>query len=142
MKLVTVKTFDNYFSANITLTKLHAAGIECYLKDEYTVTIDPILTNAIGGIKLVVKEEDEAEVKKLLEEYDKEYMKSACCPRCGTNSFTNIAKPGVTNFITAIVTWFFSSYAVAPHYVYQCGNCGYESEHLPETFKEHSYNPN
>ncbi len=29
-------------------------GINCWLKDENTVTIDPILTNAIGGIKLMV----------------------------------------------------------------------------------------
>ena len=60
MKLVTLRSFDNYFTANITLTKLHADGIECYLKDENTVTIDPMLSNAIGGIKLVVKNEDEA----------------------------------------------------------------------------------
>ena len=59
MDLVILKTFDSYFLANITLTKLHAAGIECYLQDEFTVTIDPILSNAIGGIKLVVKKEGE-----------------------------------------------------------------------------------
>ena len=58
MNLVTVKTFDSYFSANIILTKLHSEGVECYLKDEYTVTLDPILSNAIGGIKLVVKAAD------------------------------------------------------------------------------------
>ena len=142
MQLVTVKTFDNYFSANITLTRLHAEGIECYLKDEYSVTIDPILTNAIGGIKLVVKTQDEAEVIKLLAAYDAEYMKAACCPKCGSCNFTYIAKPGVTNFITAILTWLFASFAVAPHQVYQCGECGYENERLPEIFSEHSYNPN
>ena len=60
-----VKTFDNYFNANIILTKLQAAGIECYLQDEFTVTIDPILSNAIGGIKLVVKKEDGAETLRL-----------------------------------------------------------------------------
>ena len=132
MELITVKTFDNYFSANILLTRLQAEGIECYLKDENTVTIDPILTNAIGGIKLVVKNDDAARVKKLLGAYQLEYLLSATCPQCGSNSFTYIAKPGVTNFVTAIFTWLFSSYAVAPDYVYQCGNCGYETENLPE----------
>ncbi|MBC7890282.1 MAG: hypothetical protein H7Z13_20595 [Ferruginibacter sp.] len=133
MNLVTVITFDNYFLANIILTKLHAAGMECYLKDEYTVTIDPIISNAIGGIKLVVKKEDEATVVQLLKQYDEEYMQSATCPKCGSNSFTYITKPGATNYLTAIFTWIFSSYAVAPEYVYQCGKCGYESERLPET---------
>jgi hypothetical protein len=58
MELVTIQSFDNFFSANIQLTRLRAVGIECYLKDEYTVTIDPLLSNAIGGIKLVVRKTD------------------------------------------------------------------------------------
>lgn len=142
MDLVTIRTFDNYFLANITLTKLHSAGVECYLKDEYTVTIDPILSNAIGGIKLVVKKEDEATTIQLLKEYDAEYMKSASCPKCGSNNFTYITKPGATNYLTAIFTWIFSSYAVAPDYVYQCGQCGFESESLPEEVMQEPFSEN
>jgi hypothetical protein len=133
MDLVTVKTFDNYFSANITLTRLQAQGIECYLKDENTVTIDPMLSNAIGGIKLVVKSEAAASVKKILDGYQLEYLLSATCPNCGSNSFTYVAKQDAANFVTAIFTWMFSSYAVAPNYVYRCGNCDYESETLPDS---------
>lgn len=132
MELVTVKTFDNYFSANIILTRLQASGVVCFLKDENTVTIDPILCNAIGGIKLVVAKSDEAATIKLLRAYHIEYLLSATCPMCGSNSFTHIAKPAAANFFTAIITWLFSSYAVAPEYVYQCGNCNYECENLPD----------
>ena len=57
MELITIRTFNNYFSANILLTKLRDAGIQCYLKDEYTVTMDPLLTNAVGGIKLVINKD-------------------------------------------------------------------------------------
>lgn len=130
MELVVVKTFDNYFLANITLTRLHAAGVECYLKDEYTVTIDPILTNAIGGIKLVVKKKDARAVSSILQQYDKEYLQSAVCPNCGSAGIAYVARPGVANYLTAILTWLFASYAIAPDYVYQCGNCGYENERL------------
>jgi len=132
MELVTVKTFDNYFSANIILTRLQDAGVECYLKDEHTVTIDPLLTNAIGGIKLVVKKEDEQQVLRILADYHREYMQSATCPKCGSNSFAQITKKEAGNYITAILTWLFSSYAMAPKYVYQCGKCGFESETLPD----------
>jgi DNA-directed RNA polymerase subunit RPC12/RpoP len=132
MELVTVQTFDNYFSANIILTRLQSEGIECYLKDENTVTIDPILSNAIGGIKLVVKKEDQHVVTKRLRAYHIDYMLAATCPQCGSNSFLYVTKPSATNYVTAILTWLFSSYAVAPHYVYQCGNCGYECESLPD----------
>ena len=136
METVIIKTFDNYFSANIYLTKLQDGGIECYLKDEYTVTIDPILSNAIGGIKLVVRKEDAAEALQLVKQFDEDYIKSVKCPKCGAFDFANIAKPGVENFVTAILTWLFSSYAIAPNHVYQCGNCGYESETLPDSSAE------
>ena len=131
MDLVTVKTFDSYFLANIILGRLQSEGIECYLKDEATVTMDPILTNAIGGIKLVVKKENAAEVSSILKRYDEAYLNAATCPQCGAHQFSYIAKPGVTNFLTAIFTTLFGSYAVATDYVYQCGQCGYESERLP-----------
>ena len=132
MDLVTVKTFDNYFSANIILTRLHAEGVECYLKDETTITIDPILTNAIGGIKLVVKKENARYVKSILQRFEEEYINAATCPKCKAHDFTYLAKPGVTNFLTAILTTLFGSYAVAPEYVYQCGNCNFETERLPD----------
>ena len=132
MDLVTVKTFDNYFSANIILTRLHAEGVECYLKDETTITIDPILTNAIGGIKLVVKKENARFVRGILQRFEEEYTKAATCPKCKAHEFTYLAKPGVTNFLTAILTTLFGSYAVAPDYIYHCENCGYETERLPD----------
>jgi hypothetical protein len=142
MNLIIVKTFDNYFLANITLTKLHAAGIECYLQDEFTVTLDPILTNAIGGIKLVIKKEDEVIARLLLETYESEYMKAATCPTCGSHNFSYITKPGATNYLTVLFTWIFSSYAVAPEYVYHCEQCGFESERLPEKLSQDPINQN
>ena len=42
-----------------------------------------------------------------------------------------ISKPGAGNFITAILTWLFSSYAIAPDKIYQCQDCLYESQTLP-----------
>ena len=132
MKLVTVRTFENSFKANITLTKLEDAGIECFLKDDFTVTIDPILSNAVGGIKLQVKEEEAAEAFTILQRFDKEYMESVKCPKCGNATFTLINKPGPTNFITAILTWTFSSYAVAAEQVYHCSTCGYETKEMPQ----------
>jgi hypothetical protein len=53
---VILTTFDNYISAHIALGRLKDDFINCYLQDEYTITIDPLLSNAIGGIKLMVAE--------------------------------------------------------------------------------------
>jgi predicted RNA-binding Zn-ribbon protein involved in translation (DUF1610 family) len=132
MGLVTVRSFDNNFKANIALTRLESMGIECFFKDDFTVNIDPILSNAIGGIKIQVREEDAQEALKFLQQFDEEYLQSVKCPQCGKATFTLINKPGATNFITAILTWIFSSYAVATEQVYHCASCGFESKELPE----------
>ena len=132
MKMVTVKTFENYFSANILLTRLQDCGIVCFLKDEFTVTIDPILSNAIGGIKLQVREDQLTETMSILKSIDEEMRKTAVCPRCKKESLDYISKPSAGNIFTAIFTWLFSSYAVAPLQVYHCSSCGWESESLPQ----------
>ena len=51
---IEVHSYDNYLPASIMLQRLEEEGIKVYLKDEHTVTIDPILSNAIGGVKLMV----------------------------------------------------------------------------------------
>jgi DNA-directed RNA polymerase subunit RPC12/RpoP len=134
MSLVTIRTFQNYFSAHILLTRLKDAGIECFLKDEFTVTVDPILSNAIGGIKLVVIKEQEEEANKLLNEFDEAYRQTAVCPRCGSKSIELVPKQTTANRATAILTWLFGSYAISAKNVYQCSSCKYESESLPEAF--------
>lgn len=56
MKFVMLCSYDNYIPAHIALGRLTDSFITCYLQDEYSVTIDPFLSNAIGGIKLMVAE--------------------------------------------------------------------------------------
>ena len=138
MDLVILQTFDNYFTANIQLTRLRAAGIECYLKDEYVVTIDPFLSNAIGGIKLMVRKSEEYKIKRLLREMNLSSDTQLHCPNCSSRKFVLVPKRSTENILTAITTWLLSSYAVSAENVYQCIVCGYESETLPEA--ESSYN--
>ena len=54
MNFIQVRSYDNYIYAHIVLSMLQDAGINCHLKDEYTITIDPLLSPALGGIKLMV----------------------------------------------------------------------------------------
>ena len=56
MNYVVLRSFDNYIPAHIALGRLKEEYINCYLRDEYSATIGPFLSNAIGGIKLMVAE--------------------------------------------------------------------------------------
>lgn len=48
--------------------RLRDAGLECALADESTVQLNWIYSNAIGGIRLLVREEDSEEALRILDE--------------------------------------------------------------------------
>lgn len=58
MNFAILEVFSNYIDAHIVKGRLESAGIECWLKDEFVsaLIVDPVLTNALGGIKLMVAE--------------------------------------------------------------------------------------
>lgn len=70
MNYIQLRTFDNYIHANIQLGMLQNEGINCHLKDEYIITLDPFLSPAIGGMKLMVHETQAQRAMKLLEEIE------------------------------------------------------------------------
>ena len=57
-ELVTIKTFFYDHETLFYEPLLKSAGIDYLLKDQKTVAIDPLISNAIGGIKLQVKRSD------------------------------------------------------------------------------------
>jgi hypothetical protein len=116
------------------MTRLRSEGIDCYLRDEFTVTVDPVLSNAVGGIKLIVNNNQLEEANKLLQQFDEEYRQSAVCPRCGNRTIELVPKQTTANLATAVLTWLLGSYAISPKNIYQCSICNYESETLPEVF--------
>lgn len=66
MGFILLCSFDNYIPAHIALGRLKEEFINCYLQDEYSVTIDPFLSNAIGGIKLMVAETQAERARQIL----------------------------------------------------------------------------
>jgi hypothetical protein len=71
MDFVQLRSFDNYISAHISLTMLQDAGINCHLQDEHIITLDPFLSPALGGMKLMVYPTQAERAVELLEEVDR-----------------------------------------------------------------------
>lgn len=81
---IQIATFNNYLEANMTLGLLKANGVDCHFRDEYIVTIDPFLNNAVGGIKLLVAPYEEERARSLIKEAEAQYLEENIpCPRCG-----------------------------------------------------------
>ena len=71
MKLIAVRSYDDYISAHLMMGRLKEESITCFLKDEHSVTIGPFLSNIIGGIKLMVPESEFERALELLNQFEK-----------------------------------------------------------------------
>jgi metallophosphoesterase superfamily enzyme len=69
MKFIPLLAFNDYIEAHILLGRLQNEGINCWLQNENMVTVFPALTNAVGGIKLMVEESQEEKATELLRQF-------------------------------------------------------------------------
>lgn len=129
MDFIPVQSYSNYIDAHIIMGRLEEEGIHCWLKDENTVTIDPILTNAVGGIKLMVAKDQAERAGEILALLETNRKKKISCPGCGSHNIefvTTPRKPG--NWFSALLGFLVLSFAMPVEKVYHCFNCGQEFE--------------
>jgi len=54
MQFILLAIYHNYIEAHIALGMLEDNNINCHLVNEHTSSIDPVLSTANGGIRLMV----------------------------------------------------------------------------------------
>ena len=92
----TVATYATVGEAEAALSALDAAGIEAFVADENTISVDWMYSQAIGGVKVLVNEEDLDEAREVLastaepEEANPVTEAEVRCPRCGSNEFYRV----------------------------------------------------
>lgn len=101
--------------AHLLQMELDAHGIESMQDGEFTVAIDPILSHAIGGIRIKVEASDAEQAREVLEAFyrrRKEDIESLerTCPDCGAPDGDVIRKP----------FWFL----LPPWPKFECRSCG------------------
>lgn len=132
MDTVVIKSFDTTFSASILLGRLEHAGITGYLRDEYTVLVNPLLANAIGGVKLAVDVNDAEEAMRILDEFEDEELKEAICPVCKHQEFAVLFRPLDANIIVSLLSKLFSkSVPQQMEKIFRCAHCKYETDAMP-----------
>ena len=65
-ELVTVHNANWLHQALFVKTVLEGDGIDAYVPDEHTVSVDPALATALGGIRVMVRASDEARARDVL----------------------------------------------------------------------------
>jgi hypothetical protein len=119
-----LQTFTNYIDAHIIAGRLKDSGIICWLKDENSVTVNPVWTNALGGIKLMVAEDQLEESKKLLDEFDAERRAAMKCPKCRSSQIEYVSTPRkASNWLSSFFFFSLGSLALPLEKTWHCFSC-------------------
>ena len=126
----TIKTFDNPIDAHIIKTKLESEGIMCYITDENTIGLNPMLNIALGGVKLNVAAEDVAVALQIIEESDNQPIAdnqgtTISCPACNsTHILNNINdQKGFKAILASLLSLLTMSYPIYTKKSYLCKDC-------------------
>lgn len=147
-KIVVFETYYNPIEANIVKARLIDSGVQCFLSDENTITINPLYTQALGGVKLHLFERDVETAKSILQdenvhmalddavEYNDEVVSLVqeeksitACPVCGSSDIGYVqATKKRFGILTIIVSLLLMVYPFAVKKTHHCFGCGYEFE--------------
>jgi Putative prokaryotic signal transducing protein len=125
--LVTIQQFRDSADAWLAKSALESAGIFAFLRDENTVRVHWGWSNAVGGIRLQVRPEDEAAAEEVLSQPIQSAIESEGveyeqprCPYCQSLDidFESVnPKVGLASIIIAVpIPW--------PQKLWTCNTCG------------------
>lgn len=140
--LVVIHTYTYPTEVFLLKTKLEEAGIPVFTFEEKTISMDPFLSQAIGGLKLRVPEKDLALAQEIVQQFyqslprteegneaaEKAHFEpvNTWCPKCDSTQVfaekTTTGK-GILAFLLALllaIPWSFLKRR------YRCFHCGYE----------------
>jgi Putative prokaryotic signal transducing protein len=132
MDFIELRSFDNYIEANIVLNMLRHQNINCHLKDENIITIDPLLSPALGGMKLMVHHAHVERAWDLIEDAEKEYLKNIPCPVCRAHALQAVSVTKTHRCrLSALASMLLNGHSVEVSKIYRCSKCGYDFKELP-----------
>jgi hypothetical protein len=128
-KLVTIRKFRDVPDAYLAKGLLDSVGIESFLFDANIVSTDWLWSNAVGGVKLRVREEEAAEALEMLDAGQLEVEQTECaedraperCPNCRS---TDIAYQPLQKGLAYVSSWL-GFPVTAKHLGWKCNFCGY-----------------
>lgn len=137
----TIATFQYSSEAQIIKGRLEADGIAVFLQDRFTIDTDPLVSNAIGGVKLRVRAEDAMEAQYILSRI-KQYAldddgNALQCPNCHSEKvelFSTITS--LKSFLAFVLGLVSGTLPFHTRYKYKCDSCG--KEFSPEGTKPKS----
>ena len=130
-KFQQIATYQYSSEAYLIKGKLESEGIEVFLQNENTINTDPLLSNALGGVKVFVHSEDVLKSRQILDSIPKYAVDNKgellACPNCGSqhvNMVTSIRD--VKSFVAFVYALFTLSMPLFTKQRYKCESCHFE----------------
>ena len=136
MSLITLRTFDNAFEANMLKAKLESEGVDCYIYDENTMSVYGLNNFIVGGVKLKINSDDMKKAQEIIADIDVTPLtdddnKIIKCPACGSTDFYIgfSAMEGISKILFILLALFVFIIPTTSKTAYKCKKCG-------QTFKK------
>ena len=127
----TIAVFTYSSEAQIIKGRLEADGIPVFLSDNFTIDTDPLVSNAIGGVKLKVKSEDVDKAKALLKSIEQYSVDDKgnpiVCPNCSMEQVKVYSTiKSFKSFFSFLIGLIVNTLPFSARYRYRCENCNHE----------------
>ena len=125
-ELKTIASFSFAHEAHLAKSKLEASSIPAFIKDEHTITMNWLYSNALGGVKLQVLEDQDGEAIDILRaDFSKDIdavfgSTTRVCPDCGGEDYCSYTKGKKSAFMTALLLGF---PLILCQHGFKCNNC-------------------
>lgn len=129
--LIEIANYQFSSEAYLFKGKLESEGIEVFLQNENTINTDPLLSTALGGVKLFVNSEDVLQSRQILDaipEYSlNDKGELLTCPNCGSQKiYMTTTIKEIKSFLAFIYGLLTLSMPLFSKQKYKCENCNFE----------------
>jgi len=142
-EIVAIRRYRDIPAALLAKSVLDSAGIENFLTDVNTVRMDWLWSNALGGVRLFVKDSDASAAKELLDQkfqdaFEVEGQTPFTQPRCPVCQSFDVSYKGLHKRI-AYASIFLHVPIPLSRLGWRCSSCGHmweDSDHAPTQEKD------
>jgi len=130
---VTIARYTYSSEAQIIKGRLEAEDIQVFLRDNITIDTDPLVSHAIGGVKLKVLAKDENKARDILESITKFSVDDdgnlIRCPNCNKEKIELYSTiNNLKSFFYFLIGFISGTLPFSARYEYKCIDC---STHFP-----------
>jgi len=121
--MITIATFSKPEEAHLFRMRLEAGGIPAFVQDEHLIQMNWLYSNAIGGVRVQIFEEDIPLAYEILQEEAVELPDAVPmhCPFCGSSKTKQDELPRRLAFLSLLL---FNFPFLFSKHRYECEDCG------------------